>query len=184
VRSAAQPTTFGYAVPGAVIGIGVLLAFAKLDDALRAAGVSGGTGLLVTGSVVGILYAYLVRFLAPAYQAVDASFSKVSPSMTLSAMSLGASPLRVLRRVHLPLVRPGVAVALVLVTIDAIKELPIVLLLRPFGFTTVSVWVYQLANENFWEKAALPALVIVSAAVVPVFFLFRQVRAADHRVGR
>ena len=137
----------------------------------------------MTGSVLGILYAYLVRFLAPSYQAVDASFSKVQPSMTLSAMSLGANPLRVLRRVHLPLVRPGVLVALVLVTIDAIKELPIVLLLRPFGFTTVSVWVYQLAGENFWEKAALPALVIVAAAVVPVFFLFRQVRATDRRAG-
>jgi iron(III) transport system permease protein len=181
VRSAAQLTTFGYAVPGAVIGIGVLLAFATLDRALRAVGVPGGTGLLVTGSVLGILYAYLVRFLAPAYQAVDASFSKVQPSMTLSAMSLGATPMRILRRVHLPLVRPGVAVALVLVAIDAIKELPIVLLLRPFGFTTVSVWVFQLAGENFWQKAAMPALVIVAAAVVPVFFLFRQVRAADSR---
>ncbi|MGI8899450.1 MAG: ABC transporter permease [Nocardioides sp.] len=179
VRTAAQLTTFGYAVPGAVVGIGVLLAFAWVDRTLEVVGVPGGTGLLVTGSVLGILYAYLVRFLAPAYQAVDASFSKVAPSMTMSAMSLGASPMRILRRVHLPLARPGVAVALVLVTIDAIKELPIVLLLRPFGFTTVSVWVYQLAGENFWEKAALPALVIVSAATVPVFFLFRQVRAAD-----
>ncbi len=184
VRSAAQLTTFGYAVPGAVIGIGVLLAFAWFDRALERLGVPGGTGLLVTGSVAGILYAYLVRFLAPAYQAVDASFAKVQPSMTLSAMSLGAGPLRVLTRVHLPLVRPGVAVALVLVAIDAIKELPIVLLLRPFGFTTVSVWVYQLAGENFWEKAALPALVIVAAAVVPVFLLFRQVRVADERAGR
>ena len=182
VRSAAQLTTFGYAVPGAVVGIGVLIAFALADDLLEAAGVPGGTGLLVTGSVLGILYAYVVRFLAPAYQAVDASFSKISPSMTLSALSLGASPQRVLARVHLPLVKPGVAVALVLVMIDAVKELPIVLLLRPFGFTTVSVWVYELARENFWEKAALPALVIVAVAVVPVFFLFRQVRLVDaHR---
>jgi iron(III) transport system permease protein len=184
VRTAAQLTTFGYAVPGAVIGIGVLLTFAAADTALEGAGVPGGTGLLVTGSVLGILYAYLVRFLAPAYQAVDASFSKIAPSMTLSAMSLGAGPMKVLRRVHLPLVRPGVAVALVLVTIDAIKELPIVLLLRPFGFTTVSVWVYQLAGENFWEKAAMPALVIVAAAVVPVFFLFRQIQATDRRPRR
>jgi iron(III) transport system permease protein len=183
VRGSAQLTTFGYAVPGAVVGIGVLLLFAWLDRAVEAMGVPGGTGLLVTGSVLGILYAYLVRFLAPAYQAVDASFSKVQPSMTLSALSLGAGPLRLLRRVHLPLVRPGVAVAMVLVTIDAIKELPIVLLLRPFGFTTLSVWVYQLAGENFWEKAALPALVIVAAAVVPVFFLFRQVRAGDERIA-
>ncbi len=182
VASAAQVTTFGYAVPGAVVGIGVLIAFAVLDERLEALGVPGGTGLLVTGSVLGILYAYVVRFLAPAYQAVDASFAKISPTMTTSAMSLGASPRRILARVHLPLVRPGVAVALVLVLIDAVKELPIVLLLRPFGFTTVSVWVYELARENFWEKAALPALVIVAVAVVPVFLLFRQVRLVDpHR---
>jgi iron(III) transport system permease protein len=179
VRSAAQLTTFGYAVPGAVVGIGVLIAFALLDTLLESLGVPGGTGLLVTGSVLGILYAYVVRFLAPAYQAVDASFAKISPSMTMSALSLGATPRRVLSRVHLPLVRPGVAVAFVLVMIDAVKELPIVLLLRPFGFTTVSVWVYELARENFWEKAALPALVIVAVAVVPVFLLFRQVRLAD-----
>ena len=109
-------------------------------------------------------------------------FAKISPTMTLSAMSLGASPRRILARVHLPLVRPGVAVAVVLVMIDAVKELPIVLLLRPFGFTTVSVWVYELASENFWRQAALPALVIVAVATVPVFFLFRQVRLVDpHR---
>jgi iron(III) transport system permease protein len=179
VRAAAQLTTFGYAVPGAVIGIGTLLLFAHLDSLLEALGVHGGTGLLVTGSVVGILFAYAVRFLGPAFQAVDASYAKLSTTLTQSALSLGAGPLRILGRVHAPLVRPGVAVALVLVTIDAIKELPLVLLLRPFGFTTVSVWVYQLAKENLWGLVALPALVIVALAVVPVFLLFRQVRASD-----
>lgn len=178
-RAASQVTTFGYAVPGAVVGIGVLLAFSQADDALVALGVEGGTGLLITGSVAGILYAYLIRFLAPAYQAVDASLTKVSPTMTSSALSLGASPRRILTRVHLPLARSGVFVAFVLVLVDAIKELPLVLLLRPFGFSTVSVWVYQLAKENYWEKAALPALVIVLAAVVPVFLLFRQTRLVD-----
>ncbi len=133
----------------------------------------------MTGSVAGILYAYAVRFLGPAYQAVDASYAKVSPTMTQSALALGATPRQVLTRVHLPLIRPGVAVALVLVAVDAVKELPIVLLLRPFGFTTVSVWVYQLAAENFWSLAALPALLIVLLALVPVVLLFRQVRAAD-----
>jgi iron(III) transport system permease protein len=179
VRAAAQLTTFGYAVPGAVIGIGTLLLFADLDTALEWAGVPGGTGLLVTGSVFAILFGYAVRFLGPAYQAVDASYSKVSTSLTQSALSLGAGPVRILTRVHVPLVRPGVAVALVLVTIDAIKELPLVLMLRPFGFTTVSVWVWQLAKENLWGLAALPALVIVGLAVVPVFILFRQVQALD-----
>lgn len=174
VAAAAQLTTFGYAVPGAVIGIGVLIAFARLDEWLEVAGVPGGTGLLVTGSVAGILFAYLVRFLAPAYQAVDASFAKISPALTFSALSLGSTPRRLLTRVHLPLARRGAAVALVLVAIDAVKELPIVLLLRPFGFTTISVWVYELARENFWEKAALPALGIVVVAVIPVYFLFRR----------
>ena len=174
VAAAAQVTTFGYAVPGAVIGIGVLIAFARADEWLELAGVPGGTGLLVTGSVAGILVAYVVRFLAPAYQAVDASFAKISPALTSSALSLGATPRRLLARVHLPLARRGVVVALALVAIDAVKELPIVLLLRPFGFTTVSVWVYELARENFWEKAALPALGIIAVAVIPVYFLFRR----------
>ena len=182
LRAAAQLTTFGYAVPGAVIGIGTLLMFAWLDRALKWGGIEGGTGLLVTGSVVGILYAYAVRFLGPAYQAVDASYQKVPATLTQSALSLGAGPLRVLGRVHGPLVRSGVAVALVLVAIDAIKELPLVLLLRPFGFNTVSVWVYQLAKENLWGLAALPALVIIALATLPVFILFRQVRAADAQV--
>ncbi|WP_035764484.1 iron ABC transporter permease [Arthrobacter sp. H20] len=179
VASAVQLTTFGYAVPGAVVGIGVLISFAAVDTALERAGVPGGTGLLVTGSVLGILYAYVIRFLAPAYQAVDASFAKIPPTVTFAALSLGAPPRRILARVHAPLARPGVAVALMLVAIDAVKELPIVLLLRPFGFTTASVWVYELARENFWEKASLPALVIVAAAVLPVFVLVRHAHRAE-----
>lgn len=181
VRGAAQLTTYGYALPGAVIGIGTLLLFKYLDDVVRAVGVPGGTGLVVTGSLAAIIFAYAVRFLGPAYQAVDASYAKLSASVTQSALSLGAGPMRVLRRVHAPLVRPGVAVALVLVAIDAIKELPLVLMLRPINFTTVSVWVYQLATENLWTLAALPALIIVALAVIPVFLLFRQLWSADRK---
>jgi iron(III) transport system permease protein len=169
--TAAQLTSVGYAIPGVVVAIGVLIAFAWLDDGLEALGVPGGTGLLATGSVLGIVYAYVVRFLALAHQSLDASFAKVSPAMTDSALSLGASPARVIGRVHLPLVRTGLATALVLVTIDALKELPIVLLLRPFGFDTLSVWTYQLASESRWESAALPALTIVAVATVPVLAL-------------
>ena len=179
VRGAAQLTAFGYGVPGAVIAIGVLLLIKHADDLARALGLPGGLGIAITGSVPAILAAYVVRFLGPAHQALDASYAKLSPSVTQGALSLGAGPLRVLRSVHAPLVRPGMAVALVLVSIDAIKELPLVLMLRPFGFTTVSVWVHQRAKENLWEQAALPALVIVVLAVVPVFLLFRQVRTAD-----
>jgi iron(III) transport system permease protein len=179
IRGATQLTTFGYAVPGAVIGIGVLAVFEAADRALEALGVPGGTGLLATGSVLGILVAYVVRFTAPAYQAVDASFSRIPLSITQSGMSLGAGPRRLLTRVHIPLVRPGVAVATTLVFVDALKELPLVLLLRPFGFSTLSVWVYELASENFWERAALPALLIVLVALVPVALLNRSARPLD-----
>ncbi|MFP5368819.1 MAG: iron ABC transporter permease, partial [Actinomycetes bacterium] len=121
----------------------------------------------------------VIRFLAPAYQAVDSSFAKIPMTLTFSALSLGAGPRRILARVHAPLARSGIAVALMLVAIDAVKELPIVLLLRPFGFTTASVWVYELARENFWEKASLPALVIVAAAILPVLVLVRQARTVE-----
>lgn len=175
VEIASQLATVGYAVPGVVVAIGVLVVFAWADDGLEAVGVPGGTGLVVTGSVVGIVYAYLVRFMAPAYQSVDASFAKMSPSLTGAALSLGTKPRQVLTRVHLPLARAGVAVAVVLVLVDALKELPIVLLLRPFGFTTLSVQVYQEASETRWESAAVPALTIVVVAMIPVLILFRRI---------
>ncbi|MPY84528.1 MAG: ABC transporter permease subunit [Actinophytocola sp.] len=178
-RTAAQLTTVGYAIPGIVVAIGVLIAFAHLDAGLEALGVPGGTGLLVTGSVAGVLYAYVVRFLALGFHSVDASFSKVNPTMTAAALSLGAAPAAVTGRVHLPLVRAGIVTAMVLVAIDAIKELPIVLLLRPFGFDTLSVWTYQLASESRWQSAALPALTIVAAALIPVLVLLGRERGAE-----
>lgn len=177
VTWAAQLTTFGYAVPGAVLGIGVLAVFAALRDVAESGGLDTGSALLITGSVAGVAVAYILRFTAPAFQSIDASFSRLGPSVTASAQSLGAGPGRLLTRVHLPQVRAGVAVGFMVVLIDAIKELPLVLLLRPFGFDTVSVWVYQLAKENFWERAAVPALVIVALATVPVVLLNRRAGA-------
>ncbi|HUR02937.1 MAG TPA: iron ABC transporter permease, partial [Nonomuraea sp.] len=156
VELASQAATVGYAVPGAVVAIGVLIATAWVDDGAEAIGISGGIGAVATGSVIGVVYAYLVRFMAPAYQSVDASFAKMSSSLTGAALSLGSMPRQVLTRVHLPLARAGVAVAVVLVLVDALKELPIVLLLRPFGFTTLSIQAYQEASEARWESAATP----------------------------
>lgn len=176
VRFAAPLTTVGYAVPGVVLGIGVLVVTAGLDDGLEALGVPGGTGLLATGSVAGILYAYLVRFLALGHQSIDASLAGLGPATTRSALCLGAPPRRVLTRVHLPQVRAGIGVALVLVIADVLKELPIVLLLRPLGFDTLAVRVWTLASENFWQAAALPALTIVLVAAVPVLMLVPRTR--------
>jgi iron(III) transport system permease protein len=130
----------------------------------------------VAGSVAALVVVYTARFLALGYTTVEARLSGVSPSLTAAALSLGASPRRVLTGVHLPLARSGVAVAAVLVAVDALKELPIVLLLRPFGFETLAVRVWQLAADSRYEMAGLPALTIVLVAMLPVLLLFREDR--------
>jgi iron(III) transport system permease protein len=173
-RALARAATVGYAVPGPVVAVGVLLLTAAGASALDTLGLPGAR-VLATGTVGALVYAYVVRFLALGYNSVDASLEKLPPSLTSAALTLGARPRAVVRRVHLPLVRSGVGVAVVLVAVDALKELPVVLLLRPFGFETLAVWVFQLASESRWEQAGLPALTIVAVAVLPVVLLFRRV---------
>jgi iron(III) transport system permease protein len=167
-----QATVSGYAVPGPVLAIGALLVLAAAREALDALGLPGG-GALVTGSVLALVVVYTARFLALGYTTTEARLANVSPSLTSAALSLGARPRRVLTGVHLPLARSGVAVAAVLIAVDALKELPIVLLLRPFGFDTLAVRVWQLAADSRYEMAGLPALAIVAVAMIPVVLLFR-----------
>ena len=181
VRSLSQVATAGYALPGPVIAIGVLLVLAWVDRSLNSIGIEV-PGLLVTGSLAGVVYAYVVRFMALGVNGIDASLQKVPEELTLSARSLGATPARVMRQIHFPLTKTGVAVALLLVGIDALKELPMVLLLRPFGFDTLPVWVWQLAAESRWESAALPSLTIIAASLVPVALLTRSLRGSEAEV--
>ena len=170
---AARLTAVGYAVPGPVVAIGVVLALVALDGFLDAIGL-GLPGVVATGSFIGLVYAYSVRFLAPGLQAVEAGLLQVSEEMTASGRSLGHRPVEVIRRIHLPLGRTSVLTAAVLVGVDALKELPIVLLLRPLGFDTLSVWTYNLASESRFEQAALPAIAIIAVAIVPVALLSRR----------
>lgn len=172
-RGFARLTTIGYAVPGPVVAIGTLLVLAGVDAGLDLVGLDLG-GTLITGSLLGLIAAYVIRFLAPATNSLEASLDKVTPAMTMSALTLGASPRRVVRQVHLPLIRSGIGVGAVLVAVDALKELPVMLLLRPFGFSTLAVWVYELASESLWDLVGLPALTIVAVAAVPVVALFRS----------
>lgn len=180
-RGLARLTSIGYAVPGPVVAIGVLLVMVGIDAGLDAVGLDWGAGL-VTGSVAGLVLAYVIRFLALADNAVEASLDKVSPAMTSSALSLGASPRRVAARVHAPLARSGLAVAFVLVAVDAVKELPVVLLLRPFGFSTLAVWVYELASESLWHLVGLPALTVVAVASIPLVAILRSELAVRDEV--
>jgi iron(III) transport system permease protein len=169
--------SMGYALPGSVIAVGVLAPLAFIDhglDAFLRATWGISSGLLLTGSMVGLLFAYLVRFLAVSYQTVEASLVKVTPNMDMAGRSLGASTGGVLWRIHLPLIRGGLCTAAILVFVDVIKEMPATLLLRPFGYETLAVRIWQLTSESLWEAAALPALTIVAAGMLPVLILARS----------
>jgi iron(III) transport system permease protein len=182
--SIARFASMGYALPGSVIAVGVLIPLSfidhTLDDFLRKAfGIS--SGLLLTGSIAGLVFAYLVRFLAVSSQTLEAGLVKITPSMDMAARSLGASPGGVLRRIHLPLLRGSLGCAAILVFVDVMKEMPATLLLRPFGYDTLAVRIWQLTSESFWEAAALPALTIVAGGILPVLLLIRRLPPAVMR---
>jgi len=176
VRLATQLASMGYAVPGAVIAVGVLLPLAWADHALvppleRALG--RPLGLLLTGSAAGLIVAYVVRFLAVGLQTVEASLGKISPALDDAARMLGARAGAALRRVHLPLMRGGVLTAAALVFVETMKEMPATLLLRPIGLNTLSVEIWERTSEAMWQEAAVPALTLVGAGLLPVMLLIR-----------
>ena len=176
VRLATRLAAMGYAVPGAVIAVGVLLPLAWIDhalDALAWATLARPLPLLLTGTAAGLLFAYVVRFLAVGFQTLDASLGTVSPHLDEASRSLGASSGAVLRRVHLPLLRRGLLTALALVFVETIKELPATLLLRPLGVTTLAVDIWTRTSESLWAEAALPGLAIVITGLLPVVITMR-----------
>ncbi|MFW0859996.1 MAG: ABC transporter permease [Dehalococcoidia bacterium] len=175
-RFTARLATMGYAVPGAVIAVGILVPLSAFDHALNdlLEGWRGVTiGLLLTGSVVGLIYAYVVQFMAAAYNSVESSLDKVTPNITMAARTLGATPRRLLWRIHLPLIAPGLLAGTTLVFVCVMRELPITMMLRPFGYDTLAIWVFQMAAEHLWAGAALPALTIVAVGILPVILLMR-----------
>ena len=168
----------GYAVPGAVIAVGVLIPFTWLDRHLgHWFGLLSDTepGLLLSGTIAILVFAYLVRFLALSLNTVDAGLAKIKPSMDEAGRSLGVSGFRLLRRVHIPILRGSLLTAVLLVFVDVLKELPATLILRPFNFNTLAVRTFELANEERLADAAFPALAIVLAGIIPVIILSRAI---------
>jgi iron(III) transport system permease protein len=169
--AAAQFASMGYALPGAVIAVGVLAPLAWVDRALAAAAeafVGHRPGLVLTGSAVAVLFAYAVRFLAVGYQTTESALGRIPPTLDEAARSLGVTMRGALRRVHLPLMRGGILSALTLIWVETIKELPATLLLRPFGLKTLAIEVWERTSESLWAEAALPALAIVGVGLVPL----------------
>ncbi len=168
----------GYAVPGSVIAVGVLIPVTRLDHLLGAAvqQLTGHhPGLLITGGIAALVYACLVRYLAAAVQSVDAGLARITPNMEHAARSLGLGAGQTLRRVHLPLLRGSMLTAALLVFIDVMKELPATLVMRPFNFDTLATQAYTLAADERLAEAALPALAIVAVGLLPTIVLCRRI---------
>ena len=171
---AARIASMGYAIPGSVIAVGVLVPLAWFDNRLdafmeTAFGVS--TGLLLTGSIAALLLAYVVRFLAVAYHSTDAGLARVTPAMDGASRSLGRSPFSTLTAVHAPLLRGSLLTGGLLVFVDVLKELPATLLVRPFNFETLATRTWRLAADERIAEASTTALAIVLAGILPVILL-------------
>lgn len=162
-RFVGRIATIGYAMPGPVVAVGAVVMLAALD---RRGWLP--EGFLLVGSLIGLVFALVVRFLAVGYQGVEASLDRVPTNAVESARVLGAGPLRTAVAVELPAARFGALAALALLCVDMVKELPITLLLRPFGVDTLSVWVWQATSESLWAQAAVPSLVMVAVGMFAV----------------
>jgi len=181
LNSAVRCANLGYALPGAVLAIGVIIPFAAFDnafDALMRRYFGFSSGLLLSGTVTAVVFAYLVRFLTIAHGAIESSLAKVTPTMDMAARSLGYNSTQTLFKVHIPLIRGGILTGGLIVFVDCMKELPATLILRPFNFDTLATHVYQFASDEMIEHAALGALLIVLVGLAPVILLSRSITAA------
>ena len=166
----------GYAVPGAVIAVGVLIPAGWIDNQLNlltSAWFQKSIGLVVSGSLSLLIFAYIVRFLSVSIQTVESGLSSIKPNIDESAYCLGASRLKVTKQIHLPLLRSSLVTAFILVFVDVLKELPATLILRPFNFNTLAVRTYELASDERLMDAALPALTIVVIGLLPIICIIR-----------
>lgn len=173
-RLAARLATLGYAVPGTVLAVGVFIPIAWLDnrliDLVRTLG-WGEPTQLIKGTLAVMLLAYIARFLAVAFEPTQSAMQRITASQEEAAASMGLGRRAVLRRIHLPMLRGGLFTAALMVFVDVMKEMPITLMTRPFGWDTLSVRVFEMTSEGQWEMAALPAVAIVLAGLIPVILL-------------
>jgi iron(III) transport system permease protein len=183
VRAAVGLANLGYALPGSVLAVSLMLAFSYLDKHLviPLSGWLGGAGKpLLLGSLGALLLAYLVRFMAVAYGPLENGLARIRPSLPEASRSLGVGGPALFFRVYLPLLVPGTLSAALLVFVDVLKEMPATLLMRPFGWDTLAVRIFEMTSEGEWARAALPALTLVLVGLLPVIGLIRR---SARRIG-
>jgi len=177
VRSSVNIATLGYALPGSVLAVGIMLTFTSIDNVLTTMATLIGRqppGQILTGSVFALVMAYMVRFLAVAYGPIESGMGRIRVSIAEAARGLGDGPLVTLWRVYLPLLRSGLFTAALLVFVDVMKEMPATLLLRPFGWDTLAVRIYEMTSEGEWDRAALPAITLILVGLIPVIVLVKR----------
>ncbi|NET35123.1 MAG: iron ABC transporter permease [Cyanothece sp. SIO1E1] len=186
MRLGARIAAMGYAVPGSVIAVGVLIPLGRFDSALNSwlrSTLGLSVGLLVSGTVAALIFAYLVRFLAVALSTIESSLTKIKPTLDDAARSFGYGPTQTLLRVHAPLMWGSLLTAVMLVFVDVMKELPATLVMRPFNFDTLAIRVYQYASDERLIEAAAPALAIILVGLLPVIFLSLQIARSRARAS-
>ncbi len=176
-RMIVRLSTLGYALPGAVLAVGGIILVTWVDKQLIRLATTFfnlDIGLFITGTLFAILLAYLARFLAVAHSPVDSAMQRITPSIDEASRSMRLSGLMMLKKVHLPLLRGGLLTAVALVFVDVMKELPITLMTRPFGWDTLAVRIYEMTSEGEWERAAFPAVALVLTGLIPIMLLTKQ----------
>jgi len=184
VKLAVRMVGMGYAVPGTVIAVGVILPFAWLDNSIDEWARNTfdySTGLMLSGTLFALIFAYLVRFLAVSLQTIEAGLTTIKSSMDDTARTLGFGPLKVLRKIHIPMLRGSLLTAALLVFVDVLKELPATLVLRPFNFNTLAVRAYELASDERLADSSTAALAIVLTGVIPVILISHSITQSRKR---
>jgi len=176
-RSLVRVANLGYALPGTVLAVGIFIPLAAIDNSLiTLANALFGLeiGQLLQGTLLIMLFAYLVRFMAAGFKAIDGAMHRVTPSIDEAARLAGLRGLNLLAKVHLPMLRSGLLTAFTLVFVDVMKEMPITLMTRPFGWDTLAVKIFELTSEGEWERAALPAVTLLFSGLLPIVLLMRK----------
>lgn len=175
-RVTVRLATLGYALPGSVLAVGIFIPLIWIDKQIIGwikTLFGFEIGFVFSGTLLAMLLGHLIRFLAVAYGAVDSAVNRITPSLDETARSLGVSGIPLLRKVYLPMLRGGLLTSALLVFVDVMKEMPITLMTRPFGWDTLSVRIFEMTSEGEWERAALPAMALVLTGFIPIFLLSR-----------
>ena len=171
-------TALGYALPGSVLAVGIIMVFTFVDREVLwpIFGQHTAAGQILVGSLSALILAYVIRYFSVGLGPVQSSLERIKPHYQEAAQSLGHTQWQAIKRVYIPLLTPGLFSGIVLVLVDVMKEMPATLLMRPFGWDTLAVRVYEMTSEGEWERAALPALTLVAVSLVPVIVLIRKSR--------